>query len=94
MLRSVTTLTCVPRVVSVALLRAVASLAPPIGTVAPGLVTPALLLPASGDVLTAPSTLSVMPASSASPVLRRRMASMRGLFSTASSRAPDRCILA
>lgn len=94
MLRSVTTLRWVPSVVSAEPLRAVVSFAPPTGTVAPGLVMPALLLPARGDVPTAPSTLSVMPASSASEVLRRCMASIRGLFSTASSWAPVRCILA
>lgn len=94
MLRSVTTLRWVPRVVSAVLLAVMPSLEPAIGTVAPGLVIPALLLPASGAVPAAPSTLSVMPASDASEVFDRCMASMRGLFSTASRRAPLRCIFA
>ena len=53
-----------------------------------------VMLPLSGAMPTVPSELSVMPVSEASDVFDRRMPSMRGLFSTASNRAPLRCIRA
>ncbi len=94
MLRSMPYLTWVPRVTSSAPLGAVPSLAPPTGPVAPGLVTPAPVVATSGAVPTVPSELSVIPVSVAWAVLRRCMDSMRGALSTASRRAPRRCILA
>ncbi len=93
-LRVVAILRWVPRPASAPPLRFAPSVVPPSGPAAPGVITPAPPVPAIGEV---PAVISVVvdrPASWVSLSLPRTAPSIRGLFSTASSRAPLRVILA